>query len=148
MSLLQQIKQTQLQARKAKDAVTAASLTTLIGEAEMVGKNNGNREVTDAEVVAVLKKFIKNVEETWRLAAEHGNHTTAERLHDEKLLYSSFLPKQLSNGELKQVLVALTTELNANTLREMGKVMKVLKERYDGQYDGAAASTMIKGMLT
>ena len=59
--LLNKIKADQLAARKAKDGLATALLTTLIGDAEMVGKNAG-RLVTDEEVVAVIKKFIKNID--------------------------------------------------------------------------------------
>jgi len=145
MSLLQQIKIAQLKARKERNTIAVNVLTTLVGEAEAIGKNAGNRETTDSEVVALAKKFIKNIDETIGLIKEPAalNDLLCERLYVEQ-----FLPKQLTTEELRATLEGLTNELNAHTLREMGKVMKVLKERYDGQYDGAAASTMIKGMLT
>ena len=59
MSLIAQIKSAQLQLRKDRATVHAAALSTLIGEAETIGKDAGNREVTDAELTALLKKFIK-----------------------------------------------------------------------------------------
>jgi hypothetical protein len=61
MSLIQTIKADQVQARKARSA-SASILTTLIGEAEMIGKNAGDRESTDEEVIAIIKKFIKNLD--------------------------------------------------------------------------------------
>ena len=78
MSLIIEIKSAQLAARKARDSFTASSLTTLIGEAEMVGKNAG-REVTDAEVVAVLKKFVKNIDETTTVLSREQPLTQATR---------------------------------------------------------------------
>ena len=63
MTLIEQIKAAQLTARKNRDAAAAASLTTLIGEAEMIGKN-ANRVVHDLEVVGILKKFIDNIDFT------------------------------------------------------------------------------------
>lgn len=145
MSLLQTIKAAQLQARKDRNTIATNVLTTLIGEAEAIGKTAGNRETTDSEVVALAKKFIKNIDETISLVKEPSalNDLLCERLYVEQ-----FLPKQMSSEELTVALKAISDELNAHTLRDMGKIMKVLKERYDGQYDGAAASTMIKGMLT
>ena len=70
MSLIQTIKTAQVAARKARDP-SASLLTTLIGEAEMVGKNAG-REVTDQEVVATIKKFIKGIDETLKAVASTG----------------------------------------------------------------------------
>lgn len=144
MSLLSNIKAAQLQARKNRDAIATNVLTTLVGEAEAVGKNAGNRESTDAEVVAVVKKFIKNMDET--LALINQPQAVAD-LQYERSIVSQYLPQQLTSDQLKGILESLTNELNAHTLREMGKIMKVLKERFDGQYDGALASTLIKGML-
>ena len=62
--LLETINQDRNEARKMKYTATATLLTTLYSEAQMVGKNDGNRETTDAEVVAVIKKFVKNIDET------------------------------------------------------------------------------------
>jgi uncharacterized protein YqeY len=145
MSLLQTIKAAQLQARKDRNTIATNVLTTLIGEAEAIGKTAGNRETTDSEVVALAKKFIKGVDETLGLV-KHPDAVTG--LQAERALLTQFLPKQMSSEELTVALKAISDELNAHTLRDMGKIMKVLKERYDGQYDGAAASTTIKGMLT
>ena len=63
MSLLTQLKKDSMLARKAVDRVRATLLSTLIGEAEMVGKNAGNRESTDEEVQQMIRKFLKNNQE-------------------------------------------------------------------------------------
>lgn len=146
MSLLQTIKDAQLQARKNRQADAAASLTTLIGEATSIGKNDGNRDTTDAEIVAVVKKFIKNINET--ISALPPTDARVQTFSAEKVLYETFLPSQMTTEQLKVAIVQLTDELNAHTIRDMGKVMKALKERYDGQYDGAAASGLIKTVLS
>ena len=72
MTILESVKKAQLQARKEKRAVDASTLTTLIGEAEMIGKNDGNRASTDAEVVTVIKKFVKNIDETLTILSKDG----------------------------------------------------------------------------
>lgn len=146
MTVLTDIKAAQLQARKDRNAEAAAVMTTLIGEAVAIGKNDGNRDTTDAEVVALIKKFIKNINELLSVVAE-GNPVWEKAVAERDIL-SAYLPKQLSADQLKGILESMTNELNAHTLRDMGKIMKVLKERFDGQYDGAAASALIKGMLT
>jgi uncharacterized protein YqeY len=140
MSLMQRIKTEQLEARKKKDVIKASLLTTLIGEATAIGKNDGNRETTDAEVVAMVKKFLKNIEETMKVADTF-------QAREEKLILIDLLPTQLSEQELKTTVWLLGTEVGATTSKDMGKIMKVLKERYDGQYDGALASKLIKEML-
>lgn len=144
MTLLATIKAAQLQARKDRDTIATNVLTTLVGEAGAIGKNAGNRETTDAEVVAIVKKFIKNMDETLALIKEPQAVADLQR---ERSIVAEFLPKQLTSEELRSTLEGLSNELDAHTLREMGKIMKVLKERYDGQYDGALASTLVKQIL-
>ena len=64
MSLIEKIKSDHLAYRKLRDTTATTFLSTLIGEAEMIGKSGGNREVTNQEVIALVKKFIKNINET------------------------------------------------------------------------------------
>lgn len=149
MSLLSEIKAKQLRARKERDSASASALTTLIGDAEMVGKNAG-RDTTDSEVMAVVKKFIKNVDETMRLMDEKlpaDGKMALIPFAAEKALYESFLPKQLNEAELKEVVALIIAEVGAAGPKDMGKVMKPLKERYDGQFDGSLASVVVKAAL-
>ena len=133
MSLIEKIKQDQVAARVRRDSITANLLTTLIGEAEMVGKNAGNRASTDAEVVAVIKKFVKNAEET--LAALKKANQYNEVIAVEIGILGRYLPQQLGEYELKAIAVG-----RAN----MPDFMKYLKENYAGQYDGKLASTVAR----
>lgn len=68
--LIVKIKHDQLVARKNRDQIESTLLTTLIGEADMVGKNNGNRDPFDEEVISVVKKFLKGVNETIAIPRE------------------------------------------------------------------------------
>ena len=141
MTLMQRIKSDQLEARKSRDAVRASLLTTLIGEASAVGKNDGNRETTDAELVAMIKKFLKNVDETLKVA-------DTEQARVEKQILAGLLPAQLSNEELAVVVKQIVVDVNATSPKDMGVVMKALKEQYDGRYDGSAASSIVKQALS
>lgn len=147
-TILEKIKADQLQARKDKDKLKASLLTTLIGEAAMVGKNKGNRDSTDVEVVAVIKKFINNANETITiLTPEKQNLAAYATTLAEIRILNEYLPQQLTADGLTEVINYIITEINASTIKDMGKVMKILKERYDGQYDGALASSLIKQKL-
>jgi len=132
MTLMEQIKQKQLAARK--EGLPIASLyTTLLGEAAMIGKNAGDRETTDAEVVAVVKKFIKNTNETIDALTTRGQN--AEMFVIERMILEEFLPTQLDEARLKDI---------ASTMASMPEFMKHLKENFAGQYDGKLASTVAK----
>ena len=148
MTILDSVKKAQLQARKDKRAEDAATLTTLIGEAEMIGKNDGNRVSTDAEVVAVIKKFVKNIDETLNVVSKDSTKVDrVEALGKEKALLSNFLPKQLSEDELRTILADFVAALPEKNPKAMGKVLGSLKEAFAGQYDGALASRVTKELL-
>lgn len=144
MTLLSEIKQAQLAARKAKDEIAANLLTTLIGEAEMVGKNNGNRESTDAEVIAVVKKFIKNTEETVKVL--DPSDCRIANLQTELKILAQYLPAQFNEELLTRVLSSIKVEISAGP-KDMGKMLGLLKSRFAGQYDGAMASAVAKRIL-
>lgn len=142
MTLLTQIKAAQLAARKQRDTSTIAALTTLIGDIELIGKNAG-RETTDLEAVAVIKKFIKNVEETIKVA----DPTVIIELEAERDVYAHFLPKQLSREELTTELKSILVELNVALPKGKGPIMKTLKERFEGRYDGAMAAQIVSELV-
>lgn len=144
--LIAQIKAAQIAARKLRNQVATGALTTLIGDAEMVGKNAG-REVTDAEVVAVLKKFMKNVEET--LKALPVNDVRTSTLLEEMRIYESFLPSQMTEAELTTSVKEIIADMKSRTASpiQMGMVMGALKLGFEGQYDGKMASTVVKACL-
>jgi len=148
MTLLAQIKSKQLQLRKERKSDLAASLSTFIGEAERIGKDDGNRETTEAETVAVLKKFIKNIDETIRVAGDYRDADRVEAAWEEKTLLEQFLPTQLDGTKLQFVVAAAIQTTGASTIKDMGKIMAELKSRYEGQFDGAEASKLIKAILT
>jgi len=146
MSLIKDIKSDQLYSRKNKQASNATLLTTLIGEAEMIGKNNGNRETTDAEVVAVIKKFIKNNQELMSVVNPESSGFNDAKIENDIL--TNYLPTQLTETELRSVVQKRIATLENISPKIMGKIMAWLKETYNGQYDGRMASTIVKELLS
>ena len=151
MSLISQIKAAQVRARIER-SVSASILTTLLGEAEMIGKNAGNRETTDEEVIGVAKKFIKNIDETIAVVerADVTDATTSvlTAIRNERAVVEQFLPSQMNDDQLRTAIQDVIGGIKtAGEVPNMGLVMKVLKQRFDGQYDGKAASTITKEEL-
>lgn len=143
--LLEKLQAAALAARKAQDSVAASLLTTLYAEAARVGKDQGNRVSTDEEVVAVVKKFGKNVDET--LAALPETDVRVAALRVEKALLAEYLPQQLDEAGLTAVIAELVAALPEKSPKQMGAVMAGLKARAGGQYDGAMASRLVKAAL-
>ena len=148
MSKILEIKAAQLVARKAKNTTTASLLTTVIGEAEMIGKSAGNRESTDAEVLAVLKKFEKNLLENINIYTGHAGRLIAlEYAVAELEIIRQFLPTKLSNEQVQKDIGSIMTERNlVNEPKSLGIITKELKVKYGEQFDGQQISTQFKGM--
>ena len=145
--LISQIKKDQITARKDKNVVAANLLTTLIGEAEMVGKNNGNRAPTDAEVQVVIKKFIKGIDEIIGLTFDNKN---IDAFLTELSILKSYLPQQMTDDELASEISKIVKSLesqNISTPRAIGEVMKQLSSNFAGKFDSKTASNFIKEML-
>lgn len=143
MSLLETIKSHALDARKRRDNIAAPFLTTLLSEASAPGLNDGKRASTDEEVLAVVRKFLKNNAEVLLV---RPNDTVAQT---EKQILEGYLPHQLSDGELRAALMSIARDAGITTVtqKDMGVLMKGLKERYNGQYDGKAAQQAVASLI-
>ena len=139
MTLFAKIKEHQLIARKAKDSLAATLLTTLIGEVFALAKNDGNREVTDADVVKLVKKFLDGINESIKYMESAKNEEALTMLRGEATILAPYMPQQMDEATLTEVLC----ESGPN----LGKLMSLLKSRYAGEYDGAMASKIAKTVI-
>lgn len=142
--LLEKIRQASVEARFQKNTVAAALLVTLYAEAARVGKDNGNRETTDAETQAVVRKFLKGLNETLAVIKDGEAREVALA---EKGILEGFLPRQVAGDELKAVVHELVAGLPERTPKSLGAVMSQLKARLGGAYDGAEATALVKQAL-
>ncbi len=141
MNLLNKVKNDMWEMKKAANPL-AALLNTLYAEAAKVGKDAGNRESTDQEVIQTIKKFIKNSEEmllTLKSLDTEIASTKKQEVEKEISVLKLYLPQQLDTEELKNIILSLET-------KNMGDIMKHLKDNYAGLYDGKAASEIAKSL--
>lgn len=132
---------------KINRAIEISLLTTLLSEAIMPGKNE-QRESTDAEVISVIKKFVKNNDECMKAAGDRRDDEWIGRLTVEREILDSFLPKQLTTDELREIVVTFVMNNGISNSKGTGIVMKMLKENYSGLYDGKIASDIVKEILS
>ena len=145
MTILNQLKQDQLQARKDRNSSLAMFLTTLYSEAGRPGLDDGKRESTDAEVTAVIKKFIKNSEEVLANLAPSDERSVNAQAEIDTL--NRYLPKQLTQDSLETIIRAEVVLHGFDSMKNLGAIMKFMKDKYDGRYDGKLASTVAKSQL-
>ncbi|EPZ16018.1 hypothetical protein M622_02260 [Thauera terpenica 58Eu] len=144
MSLLAQLKNDSLLARKAADRVRGTLLSTLIGEAEMVGKNAANRESTDEEVQQTIRKFLKNNQEALGVIKDEERRAVLEQ---ESAILTAYLPPLASDAEVQAFIAASVATLAERGPKQMGVVMGALKARYGSDFDAKLASAWIKDAL-
>ena len=146
--MLNKLKQASLAARKARDPLSSL-LTTLLAEATRVGKDE-NRDSTDAEVTATVRKFIKNTEETVRLleAAATQKPDALVTARAELALLQTLLPTQASDADLDAAIAELVGAIPERSIKQMGAVMAKLNDRFSGNLDKAVASAKIKVALS
>ena len=136
MSTLENIKSDLDNARKEKKQQLLTLLVTLYSEACMVGKTKRNGLPTEEEVTSVVKKFKIGVEEIAKIKGIN------EDIRYELDLYEKYLPTMLTKDEL----IKIVSEINP-VPSNLGEVMKYLKEKYAGLYDGKEASDIAKNIL-
>lgn len=110
------------------------------------GEGHGE-EISDADILAVLGKMIKQRQESAKLYDEAARLELAQRERDEISVIEEFLPQQLSAEEIDQAIRDAIAQTGAQNIRDMGKVMGVLKEKYVGKMDFAKAGPMVKAHL-
>ena len=104
--------------------------------------------ITDTVVMDIIKKMIKQRNLTIETFKSANRLDLAEKEKIEADLLSVYLPKQLTESELKNIIIAILKETAAESIRDMSKVMKVLKEKYGDKCDLQLASKIVKDKLS
>lgn len=150
MSLRERLQAALKDAMKAKEADRLSALRLInaaIKDREIAGRGEGGAEVSDADLLAVLGKMVKQRQESARIYEEGGRLELAEKELAEISVIEEFLPRQLSADEVKAAIAAAVAEAGATSIRDMGKVMAVLKGKYTGQMDFGAVGATVKTQL-
>jgi uncharacterized protein len=137
-------------ALKAKDACRVSTLRLIqakLKDCDIANRGVGKGPVENDELLQILAKMIKQREESSKIFSENGRPELADREREEIKVIESFLPEQIPEDKMKDLIAAAIAEIGAQGLRDMGKVMAVLKERYPGQMDFAKASGVVKDLL-
>ena len=150
MSLKQQIEDKLNSALKAKDKNTYPTLRLIISaikDAEIAGRSKNKKEITDSDVSAILKKMIKQRNESCEVYKKAGRSELLENEKKEMDVISAFLPKQLSDEEVKRVCQETVKSLGATSMKDMGKIMGALKLKHADTIDFSKVSPILKELL-
>ncbi len=148
MGLEQNIMAEMKDAMKSKNEAVLRSLRA-IKAAIIIAKTaeGANGELKEADEVKLLQKLVKQRKDSLDIFEKQNRPDLAEKEKEEIAVIEKFLPQQLSESELEQIIARIIAETGASGAGDMGKVMGVASKELSGQADGKAISTVVKRLL-
>ncbi len=137
-------------AMRARAAERLSGLRLIVGaikDREIALRGEGGGELTEADILPFLGKMVKQRHESVRMYLEGGRQDLAEKERNEIKVIEEFLPRQLSATESGEAIDAAIAEAGATSIKDMGRVMAILKGKYTGQMDFGAVGALIKTRL-
>ena len=132
---------------RAKDAARLSAVRLILAAIKQ-REVDERKELTDADVVAVVEKMIKQRRESIAQYEQASRKDLADVEKFELQLLSGYLPQQMSDSEISQAVDAAITEAKPAGIKDMGKVMALLKPRLAGKADMGKVSNLVKGKLS
>ena len=152
MSLRAQLTDAMKEAMKTKDAKRLATVRLVLAalkDKDIAARSETSRDLLgDDEILGLMAKMIKQREESAAVYRQGGRPELAENEEAEIAIIRSFMPAQMDDAALKEAVAKTIAETGAASIKDMGKVMAVLKERYAGQMDFGRASGATKDILS
>ena len=137
-------------AMKSQDKLTLSTLRMVqaaIHDRDIVQRGSGKDPISDDEVVTLLRKMIKQRDDSVAMYETGGRQELADKEKQEIAIIAGFLPQQMSEDEITAACKSTIAELGATSPRDMGKCMAALKEHYPGKMDFTIASAVVKSLL-
>lgn len=136
-----------MKAKNERAVSTLRMVNSTLKNADIEARGAGKPALGDAEVLATLQKMIKQRQESVELYEKGGRQDLATQEREEIAVISAYLPKQMSEDEMKAAIDAAVAETGASSMKDMGKVVGILRGKYAGQMDMGKASALVKAKL-
>lgn len=127
---------------------TLRLVNAAIKDRDIAVRSAGEERVSEAEILAILTKMIKQREESAKIYEDQSRLELAQQERDEIAVIRDYMPQQMDESEVREACEGVVAEVNGEGLRDMGKCMNALKERYPGKLDVGQASRIVKELLT
>lgn len=128
-------------------AATLRLVQAAIRDRDLRSREAGGDVLSDADVVEILRKMMSQREQSVREYEEAGQLELADQEREEREIIREFLPRQFDETEMRDLCEDVVRDINAHGLRDMGRCMNALKQRYPGQMDFTRASCVVKDLL-
>jgi len=126
---------------------TLRLILAAIKDRDIAARGNGKERVCDDDILQILAKMVKQRQESAKAYEEGGRLELAEQELEEIEIIREFMPRQMGDEAVKKVCADVIKDVEGSGLRDMGKCMNALKQRYPGQLDFGKASAVVKEML-
>ena len=137
-----------MKARDERRLSTLRMVNSTIKNADIEARGQGKPPLSDGDLLGLLQKMIKQRQESVALYEKGGREELAAQERAEIAVISAYLPKQMSDDDVKAAVVAVIADTGASGIKDMGKVIGALKAKYAGQMDFGKASGVVKAALT
>ncbi|MEL6679365.1 MAG: GatB/YqeY domain-containing protein [Pseudomonadota bacterium] len=138
-----------MKAKEARRLSTLRLISAAIKDREIALRaDEGSDGLKDADIIAILSKMIKQRRDSVSAYEEGGRLELAEQERSEIKVIEEFLPKKLSDAEVEKAIAGAIEEVRADSVRDMGKVMGILKTKYSGQMDFGSVGAAVKAQLS
>ena len=137
-----------MKARDERLVSTLRMMNAAIKNADIEARGQGKEPLNEADLMSLFQKMIKQRQESAELYDKGARPELAAAERSEIEIITAYLPKQMSDAEAGSAISALLQEINAETMRDMGRAMAALKERFAGKMDFGKASGKIKELLS
>lgn len=135
------------QAMLAKDQKKLEALRAIKAQILLEKSKDGSNEISEAAEIAMLQRLVKQRKESASIFEQNGRTELAENEKQQAAVIEAYLPKQLSDDELNDMLNAIIAEVGAGSIKDMGKVMGIASKRAAGRADNSKISAMVKELL-
>lgn len=147
MSLYDSIQKEYIQARKSKDAFATQILSMLVSDLKYIKINQQKDEVPDDDVISFIQKEIKQKTETMTEAEKTGRDELAAKEKEEIAFLQKYLPEEISDEELRAIVVQVKNEIGASSPSDMGNMMKEVMPKVKGRTDGSKVKNVVMDVL-
>ena len=137
-----------MKARDERRVSTLRMMNAAIKNADIEARGQGKEPLNEADLMSLFQKMIKQRQESAELYDKGARPELAAQERGEIEIITSYLPQQMSDVEAGSAISALLQEINAETMKDMGRAMAALKERFAGKMDFSKASGRIKELLS
>ena len=136
-----------MKSRDERRVSTLRLVNAAVQNADIEARGQGKEPLNEAELLSLFQKMIKQRQESVELYEKGGRPELAAQERGEIEIIAAYLPKQMSDVEAGAAISAMLQEINAQSIKDMGRAMAALKERFAGKMDFAKASAKVKELL-